>query len=44
MNLPTTFVLPPAEVDRLRAAAGPLLRESPDVQALLRDFGGAPAQ
>jgi NTE family protein len=43
-NLPTSFVLPPADVDRLRAAAGQLLRESPDFQALLRDFAGAPAK
>jgi NTE family protein len=42
-NLPTSFVLPPADVDRLRAAAGQLLRESPDYQALLRDLGSAPA-
>ncbi len=44
MNLPTSFVLPPADVDRLRAASGQLLRESPDFQAFLRDFGGAPAK
>ena len=36
MNLPTTFVLPPEAVDRLRAAAGMVVRESPDFQALLR--------
>jgi len=44
MNLPTSFVLPPEDVDRLRAAAGQLLRQSPDFQALLREFGGAPAK
>jgi NTE family protein len=43
-NLPTSFVLPPQDVDRLRAAAGRLLRESPDFQALLRDLAAAPAK
>jgi NTE family protein len=44
MNLPTSFVLSPADVDTLRQAAGQLLRESQDFQALLRDLGGAPAK
>jgi NTE family protein len=44
MNLPTSFVLPPADVDRLRAAAGQLLRQSQDFKALLREFGGGPAE
>jgi NTE family protein len=44
MNLPTSFVLPPEAVDRLREAAGTLLRGSPDFQALVRDFGGTPAK
>jgi len=43
-NLPTSFVLPPGDVDRLRAAAGELLRQSQDFQSLLREFGGAPAK
>lgn len=43
-NLPTSFVLPADDVDRLRAAAGQLLRQSPDFQAFLREFGGAPAE
>jgi NTE family protein len=34
MNLPTTFALPPETIDRLRAVAGRLLRESPDYQQL----------
>ena len=38
MNLPTTFALPPETIDRLRAVAGRLLRESPDYQQLLKDF------
>jgi NTE family protein len=41
MNLPTSFVLPPEAVDRLRDVAGRLLRQSPDFQSLLRDLGGA---
>ena len=44
MNLPTSFVLPAEDVDRLRAAAGQLLRQSQDFQALLRDYGGTPAK
>jgi NTE family protein len=43
-NLPTSFVLPPEDVDRLRAAAGQLLRQSQDFQAFLREFGGAPGK
>ena len=44
MNLPTSFVLPAEDVDRLRQAAGQLLRESRDFQSVLRDLGGAPAK
>ena len=40
MNMPTTFVLPADDVDRLREIAGRLLRESVDYQELLRDMGG----
>ena len=42
MNMPTTFVLPAEDVDRLREAGGRLLRESADYQELLREWGGAP--
>jgi NTE family protein len=38
-NLPTSFVLPPEAVDRLRAAAGTIIRTSPDFQRLLKDAG-----
>ena len=38
-NLPTSFVLPPEAVDRLRAAAGKIILESPDLQRLLREAG-----
>jgi len=42
MNLPTSFVLPPADIDKLREVAGRLLRQSADYQAMLREFGGVP--
>jgi len=42
---PTSFVLPPEAVDRLRAAAGAILMDSPEFQRLLKDLGAtiAPA-
>jgi NTE family protein len=39
MNLTTSFALPPEAVDRLRAAAGQVVRESADFQALVRAMG-----
>lgn len=39
MNLPTSFVLPAEAVDRLREAAGRLLRESTGYKPLLDDLG-----
>ena len=40
LNLqPTSFVLPPEAVDRLRAAAGTIILASPEFQRLLNDFG-----
>ena len=39
MNLPTSFVLPAEDVDRLRDIAGRLMRQSPDYQRMLRAFG-----
>jgi len=44
MNLPTSFALPPEDVDRLRDAAGRLLRQSSDYESAVREFGGAPAK
>ncbi|MGA8054076.1 MAG: heme-binding protein [Burkholderiales bacterium] len=38
-GLPTSFVLPDEAVDRLRAAAGKLIMDSPEFQRLLRDVG-----
>jgi NTE family protein len=36
---PTTFVLPAEAVDRLRAAAGRIIAESPDFRQVLKDAG-----
>ena len=36
---PTSFVLPAEAVDRLRAAAGTIIRASPEFQRLLKDVG-----
>jgi NTE family protein len=41
MNMPTSLVLPAEDVDLLRASAGRLLRDSPDFQALLGEWGGS---
>jgi NTE family protein len=38
MNLPTTFVLPPEDIDKLRDVAGRLMRESADYNAILDNF------
>jgi NTE family protein len=38
-QLPTSFVLPPDAVDRLRAAAATIIFNSPDLQQLLNDEG-----
>jgi NTE family protein len=35
---PTTFVLPPEAVDRLRAAAGKIILDSPEFQRLVKDL------
>jgi len=40
MNLPTSFVLAPEQVDRLREIAGLLLRASPDYAQVVREMGG----
>ena len=41
-QLPTSFRLPSEDVDRLRAAARFLLRESEDFQKLIKDLSGQP--
>ena len=38
-SLPTSFVLPPEAVDRLRAAAGTIIMSSPEFQRLLKEVG-----
>jgi NTE family protein len=38
-DLPTSFVLPPEAVDRLRAAAGDIVLSSPAFKRLLKDVG-----
>ena len=38
-NLPTSFVLPPEAIDRLRAAPAKIIRDSPDFKRLLKDAG-----
>ncbi|MEO8133710.1 MAG: patatin-like phospholipase family protein [Betaproteobacteria bacterium] len=38
---PTSFVLPAEAVDRLRAAAGTIIRASPEFQRLLKDVGAS---
>ncbi|MBC8752086.1 MULTISPECIES: patatin-like phospholipase family protein [Paraburkholderia] len=38
-NLPTSLVLPDEAVDRLRAAAGKIILDSPDLQQMLKDAG-----
>ena len=38
-ELPTSFSLPDEAVDRLRAAAGKIIMESPDFQKLMQDVG-----
>jgi NTE family protein len=38
-DLPTSFVLPAEAVDRLRAAAATIIRESPEFKRLLKDAG-----
>lgn len=38
-NLPTSLALPSDAIDRLRAAAGTIIRDSPDFKRLLKDAG-----
>ena len=40
-RLPTSFVLEPEAVDRLRAAGGTIIMESPEFKRLLNDLGVA---
>ena len=42
LNLATSFVLKPQAVDRLRAIAATLLRQSAEYQRLLKELGVVP--
>jgi NTE family protein len=44
MDLPTSFVLPAEDIDRLREVAGKLLRQSEEYQSIVREMGGTPAK
>jgi NTE family protein len=44
MNLPTSFVLPAEDIDRLREVAGRLMRQSVDFQEAVSNMGGNLAQ
>jgi len=44
MNLPTSFVLPAEEIDRLREVAGRLLRQSAEYETIVRELGGLPGK
>lgn len=40
MNLPTSFVLPPEDIDHLREVAGQLMRQSAEYESTVHGFGG----
>jgi NTE family protein len=42
MNLPTSFVLPEGDIDRLVEVAGKLMRQSAEYESIVRDMGGSP--
>jgi len=44
MNLPTSFVLPPEDIDRLREVAGQLLRQSAEYETIVHELGGSPGE
>ena len=41
MNLPTSFVLPAEDIDRLREVAGRLLRQSAEYETVVHELGGS---
>ncbi|UCD81018.1 MAG: patatin-like phospholipase family protein [Desulfobacterales bacterium] len=41
MNLPTSFVLPAEDIDRLREVAGALLRQSAEYETIVHELGGS---
>jgi|LGOV01.1.fsa_nt_gb NTE family protein len=44
MNLPTSFVLPAEDIDRLREVAGRLLRQSAEYETIVHELGGSPGE
>jgi NTE family protein len=44
MNLPTSFVLPPEDIDRLREVAGRLMRQSSEYETVLHEMSESPGQ
>ena len=44
MDLPTSFVLPPEDVDGLRDVAGRLMRQSANYQSVVQGFSATPAK
>jgi len=44
MNLPTSFVLPAEDIDRLREIAGRLLHQSAEYETIVRELGGSPSE
>jgi len=44
MNLPTSFALPPEDIDRLREVAGRLMRQSAEYETIVHEFGGSPGE
>ncbi|MGA8391348.1 MAG: patatin-like phospholipase family protein [Burkholderiaceae bacterium] len=44
MNLPTSFALPAADIDRLRDMAGQIMRQSTDYTQAVRELVGAPGE
>jgi NTE family protein len=44
MNLPTSFALPPEDIDKLREMAGLLLRSSASYKRVVREMGGNPGK
>ena len=41
MDLPTSFVLPAEDIDRLREIAGRLLQQSAEYDTIVRELGGS---
>jgi NTE family protein len=44
MDLPTSFVLPAEDIDRLSEIAGRLLQQSAEYKIIVRELGGSPGE